>query len=104
MHYRAGEVLGLPGNPEGGHATHLVGWDQARGVFIGENSWGTGWGDDGYYLIAPEVIANPISPSFPCCVRETDFAAATGARNPRIFIHRPDFAAGTKKCRPLRTA
>jgi C1A family cysteine protease len=33
-------------------------------VFIGENSWGTGWGDDGYYLIAPEVIADPISQDF----------------------------------------
>jgi len=64
MHYRAGDVLGLPGSTEGGHATHLVGWDQAKGVFIGENSWGTGWGDDGYYLIAPEVIANPISQDF----------------------------------------
>jgi C1A family cysteine protease len=64
MKYRAGEVLGRPSAPEGGHATQLVGWDQARGVFIGENSWGTGWGDDGYYLIAPEVIADPISQDF----------------------------------------
>ena len=64
MTYRAGQVLRRPTTPEGGHATHLVGWDQARGVFIGENSWGPGWGDDGYYLIAPEVIADPCSRDF----------------------------------------
>jgi hypothetical protein len=64
MSYRAGQVLRRPTSPEGGHATHLVGWDQGRGVFIGENSWGPGWGDDGYYLIAPEVIADPSSRDF----------------------------------------
>lgn len=64
MSYRAGQILRAPDSSEGGHATHLVGWDQTRGLFIGENSWGTTWGDDGYYLIAPEVIADPISDDF----------------------------------------
>src|SRR5262245_49851608 len=64
MNYRAGDVLRRPVRSEGGHATHLVGWDQQRGVFIGENSWGTRWGDGGFYLIAPEVIADPSSRDF----------------------------------------
>jgi hypothetical protein len=61
---RAGQVLQRPETSLGGHATHLVGWDQRRGVFIGENSWGTTWGEDGYYRIAPEVIADPCSRDF----------------------------------------
>lgn len=64
MTYQAGAVLQRPTTSLGGHATHLVGWDEGRGVFIGENSWGTAWGDDGYYLMAPEVIADPCSRDF----------------------------------------
>jgi hypothetical protein len=64
LRYQAGQVLQRPNVSEGGHATHLVGWDESRGVFIGENSWGTRWGEDGYYLMAPEVIADPCSRDF----------------------------------------
>ena len=51
--YRGG-VLGEESEPHGGHATTLVGWTGS--VFIGENSWGRGWGEDGFYKIDPEVI------------------------------------------------
>jgi C1A family cysteine protease len=64
LSYHSGEVLQSPPVAQGGHATHLVGWDESRGVFMGENSWGTRWGDDGYYLLAPEVIADPCSRDF----------------------------------------
>jgi len=74
--YQKGQVLRRPAIAQGGHATHLVGWDEARAVFIGENSWGPDWGDDGYYLIAPEVIAEPTS---------LDFWVVTGSWKP---VHR----------------
>jgi len=64
MRYQAGQVLQRPATSEGGHATHLVGWDGRQGVFMGENSWGPRWGDQGFYLIAPEVIADPCSQDF----------------------------------------
>jgi C1A family cysteine protease len=64
LDYRAGQVLQRSDTPVGGHATHLVGWDERLGVFIGENSWGTRWGDNGWYLIAPEAIADPSSRDF----------------------------------------
>ena len=64
FNYQAHDVLQLPARSQGGHATHLVGWDNRRGFFIGENSWGKTWGEDGYYLIAPEVIADPSSRDF----------------------------------------
>ncbi len=60
--YRKGETLGLCDNPEGGHATCLVGY--VHGLFIGENSWGTSWGDDGFYWMDPEVIASSDSQDF----------------------------------------
>jgi C1A family cysteine protease len=64
MAYQAGQVLQLPNNSLGGHSTHLLGWDSQQSVFIGENSWGTGWGDDGFYLLAPEVVENSASRDF----------------------------------------
>lgn len=72
LNYASGEVLGkVDGVVRGRHATTLVGWDPSLhgGVFIGENSWGP-WGDNGFYLIAPEVIA---------AVESSDFIAMAGA-------------------------
>lgn len=60
--YKAGQVLHLPAKSTGRHATVLLGY--VGGVFLGENSWGTGWGDDGFYRMAPEVIAAPVSSDF----------------------------------------
>lgn len=34
------------------HAVTLVGWDDARGAWYMRNSWGAGWGEDGYMWIA----------------------------------------------------
>lgn len=56
--------LTLPDKVTGGHATTLVGWDGQRGVFIGENSWGSRWGDNGFYTMDPDVIASFISHDF----------------------------------------
>ena len=39
----------------GRHAMVIVGW--VDGKFVIENSWGTGWGDDGFGYLDPSVIA-----------------------------------------------
>jgi len=59
--YKKGQTLKVVPDDDatGRHATVLVGWQD--GLFIGENSWGTGWGDDGFYLMDPSVIAHPVS-------------------------------------------
>lgn len=54
--YKAKQVIGVTDTVEGGHATHIVGWSNSDAVFIGENSWGKKWGDNGYYRLSPELI------------------------------------------------
>jgi len=43
----------------GGHAVLLVGYDKNRNVFIARNSWGTNWGDRGYFYMPFSVITTP---------------------------------------------
>lgn len=59
--YRKGQVLKPVGEDDksGRHATVILGIQD--GLFIGENSWGTDWGDDGFYWMDPSVIASPVS-------------------------------------------
>lgn len=36
----------------GGHCVQVVGYDDAAGCWLAKNSWGTGWGEDGYFRVA----------------------------------------------------
>ncbi len=52
-YYSTGVYSVTPGSTdEGGHAVVIVGWDDNAGAFIVKNSWGTGWGMNGYFEIA----------------------------------------------------
>lgn len=42
----------------GGHAVCLVGYDDSRNWFIARNSWGSTWGDGGYFYMPHQVIQN----------------------------------------------
>jgi C1A family cysteine protease len=66
-------VLHLPEDILGGHATLLVGFKD--GKFIGQNSWGTAWGDKGFYYLDPSVISSS---------RSRDFWVVTGPWEPAI--------------------
>lgn len=37
---------------EGGHAVTVAGYDDEQGYWIAKNSWGRGWGEDGWFRIA----------------------------------------------------
>jgi C1A family cysteine protease len=43
----------------GGHAVLLVGYDDAKHRFIVRNSWGTGWGQDGYFTLPYAYVRDP---------------------------------------------
>jgi len=40
------------GDVIGGHCVQIIGYDDAQKCWIAKNSWGTGWGEDGYFRIA----------------------------------------------------
>ena len=42
----------------GGHAVLIVGYNDTTQRFIVRNSWGTGWGDKGYFYMPYQVIQN----------------------------------------------
>ena len=42
----------------GGHAVLLVGYNKNNNTFIARNSWGTNWGDNGYFYMPFQVIQN----------------------------------------------
>lgn len=43
----------------GGHAVLLVGYDDSKNCFIVRNSWGTSWGDKGYFYLPYEYVSLP---------------------------------------------
>lgn len=49
----------------GGHAVMLAGYNTSKGVFYGRNSWGTDWGQSGYFEI-PEafVLSSKLADDF----------------------------------------
>lgn len=50
--YHSGVYSYVSGNYAGGHAVLIVGWNDLDNAFIVKNSWGTGWGELGYFRIA----------------------------------------------------
>ncbi|HET7012474.1 MAG TPA: C1 family peptidase [Streptosporangiaceae bacterium] len=51
MYYAGGVYQHSTGNLDGGHAVCVIGYDDTQGAWIVKNSWGTGWGMAGFFLI-----------------------------------------------------
>lgn len=49
--YKSGVYKKTSNKLEGGHCVCVVGYDDSAGCWIAKNSWGTGWGDNGYFRI-----------------------------------------------------
>ena len=50
--YGGGVYHHVTGSLAGGHCVSLIGFDDNQGCWIGKNSWGTGWGESGFFRIA----------------------------------------------------
>jgi len=52
FHYTGGVYRHTTEETSGGHCVALIGWDDEHGCWIAKNSWGTDWGEGGYFRIA----------------------------------------------------
>jgi C1A family cysteine protease len=59
--YRSGVYSYTTGSYAGAHAVLIVGYDDTQQAFIVKNSWGTGWGESGYFLIAYSEVGGTSS-------------------------------------------
>ncbi len=57
-YYSGGIYSYTTGSYVGGHGVLLVGYDDTNQYFIVKNSWGTGWGESGYFRIAYSEISD----------------------------------------------
>lgn len=51
FHYRGGVYERTVADLAGGHCVALIGWDDDAQCWIAKNSWGTGWGENGFCRI-----------------------------------------------------
>ena len=54
-----GQVEMPSGAYVGGHEVLIIGYDDYQGRFLCINSWGSNWGDNGFFTIPYEYIARP---------------------------------------------
>ena len=57
--YQAGDIYTFTGPRLANHAMCIVGYDDERQAYKVRNSWGPGWGEDGYLWISYETFDNP---------------------------------------------
>jgi hypothetical protein len=88
-YYESGVYEHVSGGLEAGHAVALIGWDDAQQCWLAKNSWGTGWGEQGFFKIRwgeAEIgdwvvwgrpVASPY-PRFRVTARFTDDATGDG--------------------------
>jgi C1A family cysteine protease len=58
--YTSGIYSYVSGAYQGGHAILLVGYNDETQCFIAKNSWGTGWGENGYFRVAYSQLSNAV--------------------------------------------
>ena len=62
--YTGGVYHYTSGNTTGNHFVLVVGWDDAKNAFHVKNSWGTGWGESGFFWMAYSEFGNSSQTQF----------------------------------------
>jgi C1A family cysteine protease len=80
--YTSGVYTHVSGDLAGGHCVSCIGYDDTQGCWICKNSWGTGWGENGFFQIAYGQGAYPDgSGGIDSQMWAIDAIAATGWEN-----------------------
>lgn len=66
--YNSGIYEYAYGQQEGGHAVLIVGYDDDQQCFIVKNSWGTDWGENGFFRIAYSQVDGVVDFGAEACV------------------------------------
>lgn len=94
MSYKAGVYEHVVGDPGEWHAVSLVGWNDADSCWIGKNSWGTDWGELGWFRVRMRFAGIHID-------EECWYMTVDSASVPRIRVTRPTgddrFLVGTEE-------
>ncbi len=56
MSYSGGVYVHVTGAPKGGHYIVLIGWNDSENSWICKNSWGEGWGENGFFRIRRDQV------------------------------------------------
>jgi C1A family cysteine protease len=67
-YYSSGIYAYTYGQQEGGHAVLIVGYDDDQQCFIVKNSWGSGWGENGFFRIAYNQVDSVVNFGAEACV------------------------------------
>jgi hypothetical protein len=67
-YYNGGIYEYTYGQREGGHAVLIVGFDDDQQCFIVKNSWGTNWGENGFFRIAYSQVDGVVGFGAEACV------------------------------------
>lgn len=60
-------VVTISGNLEGGHAFEVIGYDAETKLYKCQNSWGIGWGVDGFFYITVGDMARLLAEGGEAC-------------------------------------
>ncbi len=74
-HYKAGVYSYVSGKKVGDHAVLIIGYDDPGGYFIARNSWGTNWGENGFFRIAYSEMGSVVSFAYDSVVFRSGAAA-----------------------------
>ena len=94
-HVREGEVYA------GNHFVLLIGWDDAQDAWICKNSWGTAWGEGGFFRIKKSSKGNCFFPGYTYQLIYGETSGARGRVGRDAPAVMPDGASANFKC-PVR--
>ena len=81
--YTSGVYSHTTGGDMGSHLVAVIGWDDAQDCWICKNSWGTGWGEGGYFRIKK-------STNGACSFGYYAYRLYPRTSNPMVYRNSPD--------------